>query len=151
MIVVKCLGDSCMHFAKLRAVAFVEDDHYMTIKNCMSFIAFDKSFEFLNGGDDDACIFVFELSFEYGRAGVTVGSSFFKLIILAHGLIVQIFAVNHKEHFVHIGQLACQLSSFEAGKRLARTGCMPDVTAGFDGSQLFVIGADFYFFSKFFR
>jgi len=36
---------------KQRSVAFVEDDHYMTIKNCMPFIAFDKSFEFLNGGN----------------------------------------------------------------------------------------------------
>jgi len=41
-----------MHLAKLRAVAFVEDDHYMTIKDSMPFVAFDKSFEFLNGGDD---------------------------------------------------------------------------------------------------
>jgi len=40
-----------MHFAKLRAVAFVEDDHYMTIKNSVPFIAFDKSFEFLNGSN----------------------------------------------------------------------------------------------------
>jgi hypothetical protein len=40
-----------MHFAKLRAVAFIKDEHHMTIKNCMPFIAFDKSFQFLNGGN----------------------------------------------------------------------------------------------------
>ena len=40
-----------MHLAKLRAVAFVEDEHHMTIKNGMPFVAFDKSFQFLNGGN----------------------------------------------------------------------------------------------------
>jgi len=40
-----------MHFAKLRSVAFVEDEHHMTIKNSVPFIAFYKSFQFLNGGN----------------------------------------------------------------------------------------------------
>ena len=131
MVVFECFGDTGVHIAKLAAVALIKDNHIMITKNLVSFVFLDKTVQLLDGGDDDFCVWVFKLFGEYSGAGVAVCRPFFKLVILAHGLIIEVFSVHHKQHLVDMRQPACQLCCFKAGQRFARACGVPDVTTRF--------------------
>ena len=75
----------------------------------------DEDVEFLDGGDDDFCVFVFELFFEDGGAFVAVCRSFFEFVVFEDGLVVEVFSVNDEEDFVDVGEFYGELSCFEGG------------------------------------
>ena len=52
-------------------------------------------------------------------------------------MVVKVFAVHHKQHFVDIVQSCCQLCGLEAGEGLARTSGVPYIATAF----YFTIGA----------
>ena len=62
MILLKVLGDSLMHIAKLAAVAFIENDDHSLIKYGMSGVLFDESCQLLDGGNDDLGVVIFQLT-----------------------------------------------------------------------------------------
>ena len=102
MVFLEFLGDSLVHIAKLRAVTFIENQDGMLTVNLMLRIAGDEIGKLLNGGDDDSGIRVIELLFKHRSRSVGVGRAFLKAVILFHRLIVEIFAVNYKQHLVNL-------------------------------------------------
>ena len=59
-----------------------------------------------------------------------VGRTLLESVVLAHGLVVEVFAVDDEQHLVDVGELGCELRGLEARERLARAGGVPDVAAG---------------------
>ena len=83
----------------------------------------------MNGCNDDAGIGVFQLLFEDGGGRVGGCRALLKAFILLHGLVIQILAVDHKQHFVDGWQVSRQLSGFETGKGFAAAGGVPYIAA----------------------
>ena len=96
MVLLKVFGDGLMHIPELTPVALIKNDNNSLIKNAVSGVLLDKGGEFLNGGNDDLGVVVFQLTLQHSRRGVAVGSSLFKAVIFLHRLIVQILAVHDK-------------------------------------------------------
>ena len=106
-------GDCLVHIAELRAVALVEDDDEMARIDLVILLFLDEDRKFLDRGDDDAGIRIFELPLQDGGAGIAVGSAFFEAVILFHGLVVEVLAVDHEKHLVDVRQPGGELSGFE--------------------------------------
>ncbi|CCY91701.1 unknown [Bacteroides sp. CAG:1076] len=85
-------------------------------------------------------IVIFQLFFQYRCAGIAVGGTFFKAVILLHGLVVQVLTVHHKQYFVYTFHLAGQTSCFEGSKRLAASRGVPHKAAAFHCAVLLVVG-----------
>ena len=133
-------SDLGMHVTELTAMAFVENHHHMRFIDRVFFVLRHEAAELLDGGDNDARVLVFQLPLQYGSRRVGVGRAFFKSLVLAHGLVIQILAIHHKQHLVDIRQAPRQLRRLETGQRLAAAGGVPDVTACGCLTQLTVIG-----------
>ena len=69
------------------------------------------------------------MSQQDAAATVRVGTVLLEVVILLHGLIVQVFSVNHEEYLLHPLIHRSQLCRLERGQRLAATRCVPDVAA----------------------
>ena len=136
------MNDSTVHITELAAVALVKDDHNVLLVNFVSRILLDEGRQLLDGGNDDMSFRVFQLAFQNRGAGIGVCCALLKAVILLHGLVVQVFAVYHKQHLVDIGQLRCQPCRFERGQRFAGTRGVPDVATAFDAAILFVVVGD---------
>ena len=130
----KVLGDLGMHVAELTAMALVEDHHNVGIVDAMLLVGGNKPAELLNGGNDDARLGVFQLMLQHGRGRVGIRSPFFEPLVFAHGLVVQVFTVHHKQHLVDLLQSNGQLGGLKAGKGLARPRGVPDVAPCLDGA-----------------
>ena len=107
MVLLEVLDDLCMHFAKLAAMTLIEYQHNMAVIDRMLRILRDEVFKLLYGCHDDfiivgisLAVFVFNLALQDAGASVAVGRTFFKAIILFHRLIVEILAVDDKQHLV---------------------------------------------------
>ena len=46
-------------------------------------------------------------------------TSFLELLILLHRLVVQVFAVHHEQHFVHVIELSAELCGLEGREGLS--------------------------------
>ena len=97
--------------------------------------------KFLNGCNDDAGIGVFQLLFEDSGGRVGVCRALLKALILLHGLVIQILAVDYKQHLVNGGQVSRQLSGFETGEGFAAARGVPDVAARRRCAQSSGVGA----------
>ena len=104
-----------MHLAKLASVALIENDDHMLLIDRMPCVLLDKSRQLLDGRDDDPAVIAFELSFEDRRRGVAVCGTLFKAVVFLHRLIVEVFAVDDKKHFVDIGEFGCLTRRLERG------------------------------------
>ncbi len=95
------LGDCSMHVTELGAVALVEDQDDVAAVNRMTLVGADERRELLDRSDDDLRARIFELLLQHGRRGVRVCSTLLKAVVLAHGLIVEVFAIYNEQHLVH--------------------------------------------------
>ena len=86
-------------------MALVKDDHHVTTINRMLFLFLTEGVEFLNGGDDDTVVVVPHLLGQNRCGFIGRDAAFLELLIFANGLIVEVFTIHHKQHFVHIIQL----------------------------------------------
>jgi len=107
MVLFEVLDDLCVHFAKLAAMALIENQHDMAVIDRMLRILRDEVFKLLYRRHDNFIIvgisfavFVFNLALQDAGASVAVGRTFFKPVILFHCLIVEILAVNDKQYLV---------------------------------------------------
>ena len=142
MILAKILGNGKVHIAELTAVAFIKDDDYALIKNCVRGILFDEGGQLLDGGDDDFCTIVLQLALEDSGGGVAVGRALFKAVVLLHSLVIQILAVYHKQHLVDIIELRGKLRCFEGSQRFTAARGVPDIAAACNRAELFVVVGD---------
>ena len=142
MVLLEILDDCLVHITELAAVALVKDDDNVLLIDLMPRILLDEGRQLLDGGNDDMCFRVFQLTFQNRGAGVGVCCALLEAVIFLHGLVVQVLAVYHKQHLVDVGQLRCQPCRFEGSQRLAGASGVPDVAAALDAAILFVVVGD---------
>ena len=118
-------------FAKLRAMAFVEDKHHLLTINLQVGFAFHQVVQLLNGGNDNSIIFFQDVSFQFCRAYRPVYAVGRKLIILFHRLVIKVFTVYHKKHLIYKVELRGKASSLKASKRLTAPRCVPHIPPAF--------------------
>jgi len=106
----------------------------------VSLIKGDELVQFLNSCDNNAGIRIFKLLLQNPRRCVAVRRALFKTVVLFHRLVIQVFAVNDKQHLVNKVQPGGELRRLKAGQRLAAAGRVPDVAARVGRSRLFIIG-----------
>ncbi len=139
----KPLDDELMHVPELAAVAFVEDDDDVCGVGRVLRVFFAEGGKLLNSRDNDFSLGVAHLTLEHGGGRVGVGRALFEPVVFLHGLVVQVLAVDDKEHLVDVGQLGREARGLERGQGFARAGRVPDVAAAGDGAVLFVVVGDF--------
>ena len=146
----KRLNNLGVHISELATVALVKDDNAMLVEHLMSFVLGHEVVQLLNGRDDDfilmiAAFFisVLKLPLQYPCGSVAVGRAFFKAVIFFHGLIVQVFSIDHEQNLVHIGKCGCKLCGLERSQRFSASCGMPNIAASVNRSGLFVVGGDF--------
>lgn len=100
MIFFERFGDSDVHIAELTAVALVEDDNDVFFEDGIPLVFFNEDIEFLNGGDNNSRVRVFDLSFKNGGGSITVRRTLLEAIVFLHGLIGKVFSVDHKQNLV---------------------------------------------------
>ena len=134
MIPLEAADDGSVHLAELAAVALVEDEHHVSVIDGVLRSLVDKDTQFLDGGDEYAAVGVLEAAFQFRSVFGGVGSPFLEAVVLQHCLIVEVFSVHHKQHFVHALHAACQLCGLETGQRLAAARGVPYIAARADGA-----------------
>ena len=150
MIILERLNNLGVHISELAAVALVKDDNAMLAEHFVSLVFRDKVVQLLDGRDDDLIrmiaaffISVLKLPLQYPCGSVAVGRAFFKAVIFFHGLIVQVFSIDHEQNLVHIGKCGCKLCGLERSQRFSASCGMPNIAASVNRSGLFVVGGDF--------
>ena len=139
VVLLECLGDSRVHAAELTAVTFVEDDDHVPVVDRVVAVLLDKARELLDGGDDDSRAGVGQLLGKHPRRGVRVRRALLEPLVLAHGLVVKVLAVDNEQHLVNVRQAACELCGLEAGEGLARPRGVPHVATGGATAELLVV------------
>ena len=139
MIFPELLGYRGVHITELAPVTFIEDDNNALIVYIMRRILANECRKLLNSSYDNAAVRVFKLLFQYSSRGIAVRRALLKAVILAHGLIVEVFTVNDKQHLVNVVKVGSKPCRLERGKGLAGTRCMPDITAACDSTELLVV------------
>ena len=147
VIILERLDNLSVHISELATMALVKDDNSVFAEHLMSLVFRDKIVELLDGCDDDfipveASFFVpvLKLPLQDSGRSVAVGRTFFKAVIFFHGLIVQVFSINHKQNLVHIRKCGSKLRCLEGGQRFSASRGVPYVSSGIRRSHLLVIG-----------
>ena len=94
-------------------MTLIKNDHYVLAVHRVTLVRLDERRQFLDRGDDDACVWVFQLLLEHCRRGVRVRGPLLEAVVLAHCLVVQVLAVNDEQHLVDAWQLRRQLRCLE--------------------------------------
>ncbi len=141
MVALEAAHDVVVHLSELRAVALVEDHHHMLGIDGVRLVFLNEDRQFLYGGDDDMCIAVLQSPLQFTGIFGGVGSTFLEAVVLFHGLVVEVLAVDDEEHLVDTFSLAAQLCSLERGERLSATCGMPNIAASVSCAFLMKVGA----------
>ena len=151
VIILECLDDFSVHLSELTAVTLIKDNNRVLAKHLMSLVLRDKVVQLLDGRDDNFIrvvtaffVSVFKLSLQYSGRSIAVRRSFFKAVIFSHGLIVQVFSINHEQNLVHIRKCRCQLCCLEGGQRFSASRSVPDISSCIRCSHLLVVGGYLY-------
>ena len=139
VVVLKMLDDVSVHLSKLTAVALVKHKNNVLVINRMGLVFRNEHIQFLNGCYDNSGSAVLKLSLQDCGTLIAVGSTFLKTVIFLNGLVVQILAVNHKEHLVHIGKARGKLGCLEGSQCFAGTRGVPDIAPAFHAASLFIV------------
>ena len=141
MILFERFNDGNVHIAELTAVALVEDDDDVFFEDGMPLVFFNEDVEFLNGGDNNSRVRIFELSFKNGGGSIAIRRALLETVVFLHGLIVQVFSVDHKQNLVDISQCGRQLRRFEGSQRFTAARRVPDIApAGYRAVLLIIVG-----------
>ena len=135
MVVAEPLGDGPVHVAELRAVALVEDEHHVLAVHVVPRVFAQHGVELLNRGHVDPLGRVGEVLLEDGARRGAIDGALLELLVLAHGLVVQVLAVHHEQHLVHALHGTRELRALEAREGLARARRVPDVTSRGERAQ----------------
>ncbi|MPM58404.1 hypothetical protein SDC9_105235 [bioreactor metagenome] len=119
VVTLEGLRDVGVHVAELRPVTLVEDDDNMLARDGVTLVRLDERRQLLDRRDDDSRARIFQLLLQHPSGRVGVRRAFLKSVVLTHGLVVEVLAVDHEQDFVHGRQLGRQLRRLEACERLA--------------------------------
>ena len=140
-----------VHVAKLASVTFVEDQHDVFFLQYLAQpfvvvvdVRFHQVRQLLNRGDDDAHIVILQLFQQDSCRRVRVRAVRLEVVVLLHGLVVQVFSVYHEEHLLYVLHLRSQLGSLKRCQRLTAASGVPDVATCADGSLPTVIDSRLY-------
>ena len=128
-VFLKRLRHQLVHASKLRTVALVEYQHHVVLQQFHALVFFQHDGQLLYRGDYYPCRFVVQLSFQYCAVGVAVCAVLLEVVILLHGLIVQVLPVHHKQHFLHFLHSCRQLCCLERRESLSASCGVPDVAS----------------------
>ena len=116
-----------MHVAELRTMALVEYQHHILLQAIDVLGSLQQVAQFLDGGDDDTAVRVVQLTQQDDGIGIAVGCILLEVVVLLHRLIVKVFSVHHKQHFIYHRQLGCQLCRLERCQCLTAARSVPNV------------------------
>ena len=108
IVLLELLRNGCMHLAKLTTMTLVEYHHYMLVVHIHIFVTLHKYGKLLDCGNDNMTGWIIQLSFQYGHISVAICGIFLEIVILSHGLIVQVLTVHYKQHLIYIWEFAGQ-------------------------------------------
>lgn len=91
----------------------------MSIIDSMFIMLLDEFIEFLDRRDDYLRIRIFELFLQLRCTCITICGSLLELIIFPHCLIVEIFSIHDKKHFIDEWELLRELCGLEARQSLS--------------------------------
>lgn len=91
----------------------------MPIIDAMFIMLLDEFIELLDGRDDDLRIWVLELFLQLRSTRITICGSLLELIVLTHRLIVEVFSIHDKKHFIDEWELFRELCGLEARQSLS--------------------------------
>ena len=111
----KEVTDFLMCFTKLTAMTLIEDKYHLLAVDGQVTFTLHQVVELLNSGDDDLVITSIQIALEAGRAVGAIHTIRRKALVLLHGLVVEVFTVDHKEYLVDKIELSGQAGGFEAG------------------------------------
>ena len=83
---------------------------------------------------------VLKLSLQYCSTLVTIGSTFFKTVILLDGLVVQILTVNYEQNFFDIRKSCRKLCGLKGSQGLTASCGVPDIFSILDSANFFIVG-----------
>ena len=133
-------SDFGMHISELASVTFVKNHYDMSIVDVMLLVGSDEAAQLLDRGDDDSRIRILQLFLKHRCGGIRIGGSLLEPFILPHGLIIQVLAINDKQHLVDVRQSTRQLCRFETGQGFSASGSVPDVSTCRYFAQLPLVG-----------
>jgi len=120
-----------VRFAELAAAAFIKYKNDAFVAQFFHprqvGLFADGRVEFLNGGDNQFGV-VRKLFHQHIGVFGAVHAAVGKMVELPRGLVVEVVAVHHKHHFVHLRQFYEHLTCLERRERFARSRGVPDVT-----------------------
>jgi len=96
--------DRPVHVAELRPVALVEDDYDVAVVDRVPLVRRDEGRKLLDRRDNDLCARILELLLEDASRGVRVRGALLEAVVLTHRLVVEVLAIDHKQHLVDVGQ-----------------------------------------------
>ena len=133
VVPLELLPDVLLRLPELAAVALVKDENDVFAVDRQVTFAFHQVVELLDGGDDDFVVVLLQVAFESCGAVRAVDAVGRETLVLLHRLVVEVFAVDHKEYLVDEIQLGSQSRRFETGQSFARASGVPDepTTFGF--------------------
>ena len=100
VVVSEVPSDGSVHLAELAAMALVEDDDHVPVVDGVVWVPLDEDAELLNGRHEDGLLVVREVARELGGVLRAVDGALLELVVLAHGLVVQVLAVDHEHDLV---------------------------------------------------
>ena len=123
--------DVAVHLAKLAAMALVDDKHNLLVtvrihKRLISLVP-DGVRHLLNCRHNELVVVLLQLPDQYGGGIGAVHAVFLKRVVLVHGLVVQILAVNQENDLVHTWLVTQKLGQLERRQRLARACACKDI------------------------
>ena len=97
-------------------MTLIKDKHHLLLIDGQVSFGFHQVIEFLNGCDDDFVIVLIQVSSEACCIIGTIDTVRREALILLHGLVIEVFPVDHEEDFINKVQFRSQTCGLKAGQ-----------------------------------
>ena len=112
-------------------MAFIKYKHHLLIVYRQVAFCFHQVIKFLNSGDDNFVIVLIQISFKTCCIFRAVNTIWRKTLIFLHGLVIEVFPVDHEEDFINKVQFRSQTCGLKAGQGFSWPCGMPDKSTAF--------------------
>lgn len=97
-------------------MTLIKDKHHLLLIDGQVSFGFHQVIEFLNSCDDNFVIVLIRVSSEACCIIRTIDTVRREALILLHGLVIEVFPVDHEEDFIDKVQLSSQTCGLKAGQ-----------------------------------
>lgn len=123
--------DVAVHLAELAAMALVDDEHDLLVAirvhQRLVSLALDGVRHLLDRRHDEFAVVLLQLPDQHGGRVGAVHAVLLERVVLVHGLVVQILAVDQEDDLVDARLVTQELRQLERRQRLARTRAREDI------------------------